>query len=100
MMCKFSSFALSEEEYAHLLSAVTGKNYKSEDILKVGDRIYNLERHINCEMGFGMNDDTLPERMFSGINKSDFENALEEYYRFRGWVNGIPSPEKLSELDI
>jgi aldehyde:ferredoxin oxidoreductase len=25
---------------------------------------------------------------------------LEEYYRVRGWVNGVVPPEKLRELDI
>ena len=28
------------------------------------------------------------------------KNLKEEYYKLRGWVNGIPTPEKLKELEI
>lgn len=42
---------------------------------------------ITLISGFTRKDDTLPERFFGsgGINRTVFEKALEEYYRFRGW---------------
>ena len=102
-MCKFSSFALSEEEYAHMLSAVTGLNFTSEDLMLIGERIWNLERLFNQKEGFSKKDDTLPDRFFGkgGINKKEFDQSLREYYRFRDWdENGILRKDKIKELRL
>ena len=103
IMCKFSSFALSEEEYAHMLSAVTGLNFTSEDLMLIGERIWNLERLFNQKEGFSKKDDTLPDRFFGkgGINKKEFDQSLREYYRFRDWdENGILRKDKIKELRL
>ncbi len=104
VMCKFASFAISEEECADILSAVTGIEYSSEDLLKTGERIWNMERLYNLREGFTREDDTLPDRMFQGdnaINRSDFNATLKEYYRFRGWNEyGIPTEDALSGLGL
>jgi len=101
IMCKFSSFALGEEEYANLLSAAVGEYYSPEDLLKTGERIYNLERLFNLREGFGKKDDTLPERAFERVDREEFERALFEYYCWRGWdEEGAPRQEKLKELNI
>ena len=103
VMCRFSSFALSAEEYSDMLSAVTGLPYTPEDLLRTGERIWNLERMFNLRAGFTRADDTLPDRFFGdgGINRSEFERALDEYYRFRGWgLDGVPAGWKLAELGI
>lgn len=97
IFCRFLSLAVGDDYLARLISAYTGLNLSTEDYLKIGERIYNLERYINCQIGFGRKDDLLPERlMFDG-----YEDMLEEYYRGRGWdSNGIPRKEKLEELKI
>ncbi len=103
VLCKFTTFAMSEVEYAKLLSAVTGINYRSEDILRAGERIYNLERLFNIKTGFSGKDDTLPPKIFKGENalsREEFEKMLQEYYEFREWVNGVPTEEKLRKLEI
>jgi aldehyde:ferredoxin oxidoreductase len=103
VMCRFSSFALSAEEYSDMLSAVTGIPYTSEDLLRTGERIWNLERMFNLRAGFTRADDTLPDRFFGdgGIDHGEFDRALGEYYRFRGWgLNGVPAGWKLEELGI
>ncbi|MEA1945374.1 MAG: aldehyde ferredoxin oxidoreductase C-terminal domain-containing protein, partial [Euryarchaeota archaeon] len=102
-MCRFSSFALSAEEYSDILSAVTGLEYTSEDLLRTGERVWNLERIFNLRAGFSRADDTLPDRFFGkdGIDRSEFEDALSEYYRFRGWdPDGVPADWKLKELGL
>jgi aldehyde:ferredoxin oxidoreductase len=102
-VCRFSSFALSAEEYSSILSAVTGIRYGSEDLLRVGERIWNLERIFNLRVGFTRADDTLPDRFFGdgGIDRGEFEDALDEYYRFRGWgMDGVPTGWKLAELGL
>ncbi|VVB96540.1 Tungsten-containing aldehyde ferredoxin oxidoreductase [uncultured archaeon] len=103
VLCKFTSFAMGEEEFANLLSAATGVDYSREEFLKCGERIWNLERLFNIRAGFSRKDDSLPERFFGsgGIKRAEFEKTLDEYYHFRGWdENGVPSEEKLKELDI
>ena len=106
--CLFVTFALGAKDYAELLTAVTGWNLTEQEILKIGERIYNLERVILNKYGFDGKDDTLPKRLLEepmpeGPAKGqvvELEKMKEEYYRLRGWVNGIPTPEKLKELEI
>ncbi|MDF1532998.1 MAG: aldehyde ferredoxin oxidoreductase family protein, partial [Methanosarcinaceae archaeon] len=86
-VCKFESFAMGEEELAALLSAVTGVHYSPQDLLRAGERIWNLERLFNIGAGFTHADDSLPARMFEsgefGIKKDEFERTLTEYYHYR-----------------
>ncbi|MBS7639772.1 MAG: aldehyde ferredoxin oxidoreductase family protein [Candidatus Bathyarchaeia archaeon] len=106
--CLFSTFALGVKDYADLLSAVTGWSLSEDEILRIGERIYNLERVIINRLGFDGKDDTLPRRLLEepmpeGPAKGhivELERMKEEYYRLRGWVNGIPTAEKLKELEI
>ncbi len=103
VLCMFSSFDMSENEFADMLSAATGVDYSREEFLKCGERIWNLERLFNIRAGFSRKDDTLPERFFEsgGINRAEFEKTLEEYYNFRGWdENGVPTEEKLKDLNL
>jgi aldehyde:ferredoxin oxidoreductase len=103
VMCPFASFSLSEGDIASLVSAVTGVSYSSEGLLRVGERIWNLERLFNLKAGLTCEDDTLPKRMFSngGISEGEFKKAMDEYYRFRGWDGlGVPTPGKLEQLGI
>jgi aldehyde:ferredoxin oxidoreductase len=102
-LCRFASFAAGREEFADLLSNATGVRYSAGDFMKCGERIWNLERMFNIRAGFSRKDDTLPDRFFKsdGINRKEFEKSLDEYYRLRGWdEKGVPTEEKLSELDM
>lgn len=86
-----------------MLSAATGVDYSTEEFRKCGERIWNLERLFNIGAGFSRKDDTLPERFFEsgGINKAEFEKALDEYYQLRGWdEDGVPTGDKLGELNL
>jgi len=106
--CLFTTFALGAKDYAELLSAVTGWDLDEDEILKIGERIYNLERVIMGRFGFSDKDDTLPSRLLKepmpeGPAKghvAELEKMKEEYYKLRGWVNGMPTPGKLKELGI
>jgi aldehyde:ferredoxin oxidoreductase len=107
-MCKFAGFAIGDEFFARLVSATTGIEYEVQDILTVGERIWNLERLYNLKAGFGREDDTLPPRFLEEPLGPEGEQhvvhldeMLEEYYRFRGWtVEGVPTPKKLDALDL
>ncbi len=108
-LCLFSSFALSAEDYRDLLAAATGFDYTVEEMLKCGERIWNLERVFNLKAGLDPTQDTLPKRfleeaMPEGPNKGAvvrLKDMLPEYYRVRGWdESGRPTPEKLAELGL
>jgi len=104
-MCKFSSFALSEEHYARLYSAVTGFDLSGQDLLLAGERIWNIERLYNLREGFTAADDRLPTRLLTEPDSRgavvELEPMLEEYYRFRGWdENGVPAQSKLEALGL
>jgi aldehyde:ferredoxin oxidoreductase len=106
--CLFTTFALGAKDFAELLSAVTGWDISEGEILKIGERIYNLERVIVNKLGLDGKDDTLPSRLLKepmpeGPGKgevAELEKMKEEYYTLRGWVNGIPTLGKLKELEI
>jgi len=109
VLCKFTNMGVADEYFARVLSAVTGVQYATTDMIKVGERVWNLERLYNNREGFTTKDDTLPPRLLTeapedGPSKgwvSNLEPMLREYYRTRGWdENGVPTPKKLAELGL
>jgi aldehyde:ferredoxin oxidoreductase len=103
VMCPFTMLAIGEVDFASMLNKVTGDNYSAEELLRAGERIFNMERMFNLKAGITSKDDTLPDRFFEngGIDKNEFEKTILDYYHFRGWtVEGIPEEDKLKELDI
>jgi len=108
-LCLFSSFALDINDYRDLINAATGFDYSTEDLLKCGERIWNLERVFNLKAGIDPKEDTLPKRFLEeplpeGPQKGavvKLSQLLPEYYKVRGWdEKGIPTDEKLKELEI
>lgn len=112
--CSFaSSFYRDELHYRHFLKALTGITLSEEEFAKTGERIFNLERHLNCREGFSSADDVLPERFFKDaytlgpqkdviLDRKEFKDIMLDYYRNRGWdtETGIPTEQKLKELGI
>lgn len=104
VLCKFVSFALREEHYARLLRAATGQEWTAQDLLRLGERIWTLERLYNLEVGFGPQDDRLPRRLLEEPAQGrtfDLAAMLKEYYRFRNWEeSGWPALAKIGELGL
>lgn len=106
--CLFTTFEINAEDYARLFNTIAGFNFTSKDVLTIGERIYNLERYIMSLYGFSAKDDILPPRLLrepmpEGPAKGhvvELDVMLKEYYELRGWVNGVPTKEKLRELGI
>ena len=93
--------------FAEITSALTGIEFSGMDLLKIGERIINLERIYNLKMGLKSKDDRIPDRyrlepVPEGNSKGevlDLDKMLPEYYQLRGWnKKGIPSRKKLDEL--
>ncbi len=109
VICKFTNMAVAEDFFARILSAITGEAFTADDLMKAGERTWNLERLYNLREGFTAADDTLPKRLLD-VEVAEGPSAgytvnlapmLEEYYSFRGWdKNGVPTPEKLQELEL
>jgi aldehyde:ferredoxin oxidoreductase len=107
-LCKFSAFAETAEEYALQYAIALGEAFGPDDVALTGERIYNLERHYNNRAGFREGSDDLPARFLeepstlagSKGEVSELAPMLEEYYRERGWVEGVAPEAKLRELGI
>jgi aldehyde:ferredoxin oxidoreductase len=110
IVCDF--WALSLETMSQIISCVLGRDITEKELETAGERIWNLLRIFNIREGLGIADDSLPARIFQDPLKSgtpagrvlpreQFDAMLQEYYRLRGWdAQGIPTPEKLKELQI
>ena len=91
-----------------LLKAVTGIDFDEEHLLAIGDRIFTMKRAYITKIGISRKDDRLPDRcmeiprVVGGVELlADVESLLPSYYALRGWdVNGIPTAEKLKQLEI
>jgi aldehyde:ferredoxin oxidoreductase len=109
VLCKFVNLAVAEEFFARTLTAITGEHFSADDLMKIGERVWTLERLYNLREGFTQKDDTLPARLLNepvpdGPSMGfvvKLAPMLEEYYAFRGWdKNGVPRPAKLKELSL
>ncbi len=107
-LCKFSAFAQGAAEYAAQYSAMVGLPCTADDVIKTGERIYNLERHYNNLAGHGAGSDYLPKRFThepstmpgSKGHVCELDDMLAEYYKARGWENGVVPEAKLKELEV
>lgn len=95
-----------------LFKYATGFDVDIEEVLRIGERINNLERCILARWGLSRKDDHLPERfskeplpadsnMAAGLVYEE-EQLLAEYYPFRGWdpETGLPTVRKLRDLGL
>jgi aldehyde:ferredoxin oxidoreductase len=107
--CIFGTFGMGGDNYAEMITALTGITYTTDDYIKAGERIWNLERLFNLKAGFTAKDDTLPERLLkepirSGPAKGEVSHVpemLPEYYKLRGWdTKGVPTKERLQQLQL
>ncbi|MFW9933734.1 MAG: aldehyde ferredoxin oxidoreductase family protein [Candidatus Thorarchaeota archaeon] len=108
IVCRFTNFAWTVDDYAEMLSAGTGLEISGRDLLKIGERIYNLERMFNNREGFTTEDDKLPPRFSEPLPEGNTRNRvshsnemLGEYYKLRGWDDkGQPTPATMQRLGL
>jgi len=107
-LCLFTSFALGTDDYKDLINAAMGYNFTAEEILGIGERIWNLERKFNLDAGISPAEDTLPDRFNEPLPDGPQKGAvvhldkiLPEYYKIRGWSEkGILDENKIRELNL
>jgi aldehyde:ferredoxin oxidoreductase len=94
-----------------MLNAANGYDIDAEEMLTIGERVYNIGRLFAIDQGLGPGDDTLPPRFMEEylpfgdrkerISENDLKRMVGEYYGFRGWDrNGRPTRERLKKLGI
>jgi aldehyde:ferredoxin oxidoreductase len=110
VVCKFALYGgLRGPNFVDMMRLASGWDMGFEELLRVGERAFNLKRVILNKIGISRKDDTLPERILQeslseGGTKGhtpDLATMLDEYYQARGWdQNGIPTPETTESLGI
>ena len=108
-ICLFTTFGIGAEDIHPMLEHATGAGYSLEECLKIGERVWNLERVFNLKAGLSGRDDTLPPRILQeGIPEGPakgmvgrLQEMLPDYYRLRGWdASGVPTQAKLRALAL
>ncbi|MFP4055486.1 MAG: aldehyde ferredoxin oxidoreductase family protein [Candidatus Brocadiia bacterium] len=109
-ICKFSLYGgVQPHHLLELLNAVTGWDIDLGELMRAGERAFNLKRLYNASLGVSRADDTLPARLRTLPRETggaagclpDLERMLREYYPCRGWdERGLPTPAKLQELGL
>ena len=100
-------------EIMQLVQAVTGWDVTIDELMTLGERRLNMMRVFNAREGIDRNQDQLPVKFFQKplkggptdgwkIDPSEFEAALEEYYRQCGWdiKSGVPLRKTLDRLGL
>jgi len=102
----FSDVNLTDE--VNILNAITGWNLTPRDAAKIGERIVNMQQCFNLRMGLDpLKENVMPERMTIPHREGGaagkvppWKKILEDYWKARDWVNGIPTRRKLIELGL
>lgn len=109
-LCGFLlSNGLKPRYLAGWLNHVTGWDFDLPELLRAGERSFNLKRVYNVRCGLSARDDRLPARILREPNSEGgaagslprLNVMLQEYYEYRGWDSeGVPTPARLRELGL
>ncbi|MDP2222007.1 MAG: aldehyde ferredoxin oxidoreductase family protein, partial [Hydrogenophaga sp.] len=64
-LCVFTTFAWGVADLAPQLQAACNEEFTTEELEKIGERIWNMEREFNNAAGFTAKDDNLPKRLLT-----------------------------------
>jgi len=116
--CKFatifpgSTHNLAYAQFCETLKAARGWNITPEELMEIGERIWNLQRmFIKRETGVLRAGDIPPSIYFqpqpleplkgARIAPEEYDKALDDYYKIRGWTReGYPSEETITRLKL
>jgi len=102
--------SITPQLYAEIVKSLTGWDVTAEELVAAAERSWNLKRCFNAREGFTRKDDKLPKRFTkaipngpsAGAKVENLDLMLDVYYEAMGWdkQTGLPTPEKLKELDL
>jgi aldehyde:ferredoxin oxidoreductase len=109
-LCKFiAKGKVGPQRGAELVNVAVGWNWADDDLLRTGERLFNLKRLIDLRLGITRADDILPRRLLEEPRPTggaagvlpDLAGMLEQYYRVRGWTaEGVPTVKELTALGL
>ena len=107
VMCIFAT--IDPNEQVNLINAACGYEWTLEDMMRSGERGWNIKRVINNRMGLTRANDKLPKAFLEPYKEGgaagfvpDLPAMLDAYYKARGWdaESGRPSKKKLVSLGL
>jgi aldehyde:ferredoxin oxidoreductase len=108
-ICVFTSFAWTLADVQPQLAAACTDEFSLDELNRIGERIWNMEREFNMRAGFTAKDDTLPPRLLKEAAKTGpakglvngLPKMLPEYYKVRGWdTDGRPTAQTKARLGL
>ncbi|KXA94160.1 hypothetical protein AKJ65_05215 [candidate division MSBL1 archaeon SCGC-AAA259E19] len=114
IFCAFTTNYAGENYNGHLIrrmvNATTGMNIGPGQMLDIGERNFNLLRIHSRREGYTRSNDKLPKRLRealpkgpssdSPIPKDKMQEAIDEYYKLRGWEAKGPTSDTLRSLGM
>jgi len=108
--CDF--WAVDPAQLCQMFRHVFERDLGEDEVMLIGERIWNLGRLLNLREG--VEPDTLPRLLYDAgaafaegpsagksIGEQAFKDALQEYYRLRGWdETGVPTEAKLAAIGV
>lgn len=107
LICIFAHVPLQTQ--ISLINAQLNLNWTVDDLMRSGERAWNLKRAINNRMGLTRENDKLPKAFLEPYKEGgaagfvpDIQAMLAAYYEARhwDWASGKPTREKLIELGL
>jgi aldehyde:ferredoxin oxidoreductase len=107
VMCIFGNVA--PQMQVDLINAACGYDWTIEEMMKVGERGWNMKRAVNNKLGLTAANDKLPKALLEPLSTGgtegfvpDIRAMLTAYYEARGWdeKTGYPTREKLIDLGL
>jgi len=108
--CDF--WAVTPQQLAQMFKHVFKREVSEDEVMLMGERIWNLGRLFNVREG--VQKDDIPKVLYAAsgafkdgpsagkaIGEASFASSMHDYYQLRGWdQNGVPSEEKLAQIGV
>ena len=107
VMCIFANVSPSTQ--VGLINAACGLDWDVDEMMRCGERGWNLKRAINHRLGLTRENDKLPKTLLEPYREGGaegyvipFDEMIKAYYAARGWDPGTgrPTREKLKSLGL
>ncbi|HTP03416.1 MAG TPA: aldehyde ferredoxin oxidoreductase family protein [Anaerolineales bacterium] len=107
VMCIFAN--VQPQMQVDLINAACSYRWSVDDMMRAGERGWNLKRAVNNRLGLTAQNDRLPKALMEPYPAGgtegyvpDLEGMLFTYYAVRGWdeTTGYPTRDKLVSLGL
>jgi aldehyde:ferredoxin oxidoreductase len=107
VLCTFAN--VPPDVMLALVNAACDYNLGMDDLVRCGERAWNLKRVINHRLGLTRENDRLPKAFFEPYSEGgsagfvpDLASMMASYYTARGWdpATGRPTSDKLASLGL